>query len=184
MKILLFCAKGFEMMEFSPFIDVMGWAKNDYHFPVSVETCGYSKTVVSAFGVPVLMDKVLEEIDPAEYDALAVPGGFEEFGFYEEAYDERFSALIRAFHAQQKLIASVCVAALPLGKSGILKGKRATTYHLNGARRQKQLAEFGAVHGYGLKSVQAIARKYQSELLLEFPDGLFSASTALQIPEK
>lgn len=41
-----------------------------------------------------------------------------------------------------------------------------------------------AVHGYGLKSVQAIARKYQSELLLEFPDGLFSASTALQIPEK
>lgn len=40
------------------------------------------------------------------------------------------------------------------------------------------------VHGYGLKSVQAITRKYQSELLLEFPDGLFSASTALQIPEK
>lgn len=41
-----------------------------------------------------------------------------------------------------------------------------------------------AVHGYGLKAVQTIAQKYQSELLLEFPDGLFSASTALQIPEK
>lgn len=40
------------------------------------------------------------------------------------------------------------------------------------------------VHGYGLKAVQAIARKYQSELLLEFPEGLFSASTALQMPEK
>ena len=26
MKILLFCCKGFEMMEFSPFVDVMGWA--------------------------------------------------------------------------------------------------------------------------------------------------------------
>lgn len=38
------------------------------------------------------------------------------------------------------------------------------------------------VHGYGLKAVQAVARKYQSELLLEFPDGLFSASTALQMP--
>lgn len=38
------------------------------------------------------------------------------------------------------------------------------------------------VHGYGLKTVQAVARKYQSELLLEFPDGLFSASTALQMP--
>lgn len=44
--------------------------------------------------------------------------------------------------------------------------------------------EDGTVHGYGLKSVQTIARKYQSELLLEFPDGLFCASTALQMPEK
>ncbi len=40
------------------------------------------------------------------------------------------------------------------------------------------------VHGYGLKAVQAIARKYQSELLLDFPEGMFSASTALQKPEK
>lgn len=40
------------------------------------------------------------------------------------------------------------------------------------------------VHGYGLRAVQAVARKYQSELLLEFPDGLFSASTALQMPEE
>ena len=40
------------------------------------------------------------------------------------------------------------------------------------------------IHGYGLKAVQAVAKKYESELLLEFPDGLFSASTALQMPEK
>lgn len=40
------------------------------------------------------------------------------------------------------------------------------------------------VHGYGLKAAQAVAQKYHSELLLEFPDGLFSASTALQMPEK
>ena len=40
------------------------------------------------------------------------------------------------------------------------------------------------VHGYGLKAVQAVTRKYQSELLLEFPEGLFCASTALQMPEK
>ena len=40
------------------------------------------------------------------------------------------------------------------------------------------------VHGYGLKAVQAVAQKYQSELLLEFPDGMFSAATALQMPEE
>ena len=30
MKVLLFCCKGFETMEFAPFVDVMGWARNDY----------------------------------------------------------------------------------------------------------------------------------------------------------
>ncbi|SEW00440.1 4-methyl-5(b-hydroxyethyl)-thiazole monophosphate biosynthesis [[Clostridium] fimetarium] len=29
MKILLFLAKGFKTMEFSPFVDIMGWAEND-----------------------------------------------------------------------------------------------------------------------------------------------------------
>ena len=143
MKVLLFCAKGFETMEFSVFIDVLGWARNDYQYPVSIDTCGFTKTVNSTFNVPVIMDKTIDEITVEEYDALAIPGGFEEFGFYEEAYDERFLDLIRAFDKQKKTIASICVAALPIGKSGILKNRRATTYHLRNAYRQKQLAEFG-----------------------------------------
>jgi protein deglycase len=32
---------------------------------------------------------------------------------------------------------------LPLGKSGVLKNRRATTYHLKNGYRQKQLREFG-----------------------------------------
>ena len=143
MKVLLFCTKGFETMEFSAFIDVMGWAANDYHFPVCVETCGFTQTVVSSFNVPVIVDKTIDEISENEYDALAIPGGFEEFGFYEEAYNEKFLELIRAFDRQNKPIASVCVAALPIAKSGVLKNRKATTYHLNGALRQKQLAKFG-----------------------------------------
>lgn len=101
--------------------------------------------MISTFGVPIIVDKTLDEINVEEYDALAIPGGFEEFGFYQEAFDERVMALIREFNRQEKLIASVCVGALPLGKSGILQGRKATTYHLKNACRQKQLAEFGAV---------------------------------------
>lgn len=142
MKILVLCAKGFETMEFSAFIDVMGWAANDFHLPVETETCGFTKTVVSTFNVPVVMDRVLDEVNAADYDALAIPGGFEEFGFYSEAYDDRFLRLIRNFNAQGKPIAAICVAALALGKSGILRGRNATTYHLGGGRRQRQLAEF------------------------------------------
>ncbi len=143
MKVLLFCCKGFETMEFAPFVDVMGWARNDYDMPVEVVTAGFSKTAISTFGIPILVDKSFDEIDVSEYDALAIPGGFEEFGFYEEAYDERFLNLIREFERSNKYIASICVGALPIGASGILKGRKATTYHLGDGRRQKQLAEFG-----------------------------------------
>ena len=43
------------------------------------------------------------------------------------------------------MIATICVAALALGNCGLLKGKRATTYHLGDGRRQRQLAQYGAV---------------------------------------
>lgn len=140
---MLFLAKGFETMEASVFVDVFGWARNDYQYNIDVVTCGFSKTVMSTFNISVLVDKFIDEIQVEDYDALAIPGGFEEFGFYEEAYDEKFLDLIRRFHEKQKVIATICVAALPLGKSGILKDRYATTYHLKDGYRQKQLAEFG-----------------------------------------
>lgn len=143
MKILLFLAKGFETMEFSVFVDVMGWARNDYGCDVDVVTCGFQKEVISTFNIPILAEKTIDEIDASDYDALAIPGGFEEYGFYEEAYDERFLTLIREFNEHGKIIAAICVAALPVGKSGVLKGRKATTYHLKDAYRQKQLKEFG-----------------------------------------
>ena len=62
----------------------------------------------------------------------------------DKIYDERFLNLIREFNCSHKYIASVCVGALPVGASGILKGRKATTYHLGAGKRQKQLAEFGA----------------------------------------
>ena len=143
MKTLLFLAKGFETMEFSVFVDVMGWARNDYGYDVQVVTCGFHKQVKSTFNIHVLVDKTIDEINVDDYDALAIPGGFEEFGFYEEAYDERFLNLIRKFDSKGKIIATICVAALPVGKSGVLKNRKATTYHLRDAYRQKQLKEFG-----------------------------------------
>ncbi|EGW38791.1 DJ-1/PfpI family protein [Desulfosporosinus sp. OT] len=142
MKTLLLLAKGFETMEFSVFVDVLGWARNDYGCDVQVETCGFKKEVTSTFNIPILVDRTIDDINVDEYDALAIPGGFEEFGFYEEAYDEKFLNLIREFDAKGKIIATICVAALPLGKSGVLKNRKATTYHLKNGYRQKQLAEF------------------------------------------
>lgn len=142
-KILVFLLKAFETMEFSVFIDVPGWARNDYGHNLFVDTCGFTKKVTSAFDIPVIVDKTIVEIIVDEYDALAIPGGFGEFGFYEEAYDERFLKLIEEFNAKGKIIATVCSGAFPLGKSGVLKNRKATTYHLKNGYYQKQLKEFG-----------------------------------------
>jgi 4-methyl-5(b-hydroxyethyl)-thiazole monophosphate biosynthesis len=99
--------------------------------------------VISTFNVPVIVDKTIGEINVDDYDALAIPGGFGEFGFYEEAYDERFLKLIREFDAKGKIIATVCSGAFPVGKSGVLKNRKATTYHLKNGYWQNKLKEFG-----------------------------------------
>ena len=131
-------------MEFSSFYDVCGWAKSEHGFDMQVDVYGFTKVVHSAFWRNELkVDRLTEEISADEYDAIAIPGGDYLYGFFEEAYDERFLQLICEFHKQRKIIASVCVAALPIGKAGVLEGRNATTYHLNDAYRQKELAEFG-----------------------------------------
>lgn len=142
-KVLVFLPKAFETMEFSVFIDVLGWARNDYGHPLQVDTGGFTGMVISTFNVAVMVDKTIAEIDADDYDALAIPGGFGEFGYYEEAYDERFLNLIRQFNEQHKIIASVCSGAFPLAKSGILKNRKATTYHLKEGQYQEKLKEFG-----------------------------------------
>ena len=143
MEVLVLLAKGFETMEFSPFIDVMGWAKSDFGYDINVVTCGFQKQVVSAFNVTVTVDKLIDEINVNDFDALAIPGGFEAFDFYDEAYNEDFLNVIREFNSHKKLIASICVGALPIGKSGVLKNRKATTYRFDNGRRQDQLKAFG-----------------------------------------
>ena len=39
-------------------------------------------------------------------------------------------------------------------------------------------------HGWGLKNMRAICRKYGSELVTHSSDGVFTAKTALQVSEK
>ena len=154
MKVLLLALSGFELLEFSAFADVLGWAKLEGGLDIEYETAGFSREVRSTFGVPITVDRVLWRrgagvcspisVCAEDYDALAIPGGFEEYGYYEEAYRQDTVGLIRAFHKAGKPIASICVGALVLAHSGILEGRKATTYALSGGHRQKQLAEFGA----------------------------------------
>jgi len=141
-KILLLLATGYETYEASVFIDVFGWNLIDGDHSTQLFTCGLQKEINSSFNQKCLVDYVIEDIDIDDFDALAIPGGFEEYDFYKEAYSERFLEVIRDFKKRNKIIASICVAALSIGKSGILTGKRGTTYNKK-AIRQETLKSYG-----------------------------------------
>ena len=140
-KVLLVLAEGFEVLEASAFIDVMGWNLVEGDGTTQLFTCGLKKEIKSTFDQNFIVDFLIDEVKVNDYDALAIPGGFEQFGFYRDAYDEKFQDLIRSFHSKNKIIASICVGALPIGKSGILNGKNATTY--NNPVRREALEGFG-----------------------------------------
>ncbi|MBK3493834.1 DJ-1/PfpI family protein [Viridibacillus sp. YIM B01967] len=143
-KVLLLLADGFEAVEASVFTDVLGWNKWEGDGSTEVVTVGLREKLTCTWNFTVVPEKTIDEILLEEYDALAIPGGFEEAGFYDDAFSEPFLNVIRYFHEKQKPIASICVASLTLGKSGILEGRNATTYNHPTSIRKEQLKNFGA----------------------------------------
>lgn len=143
-NVLLLLANGFEAYEASVFTDVLGWNKWEGDGSTEVITCGIRQELKCTWNFTVKPEILLTEVDVAAFDALAIPGGFEAAGFYTDAFNDEFLSVIREFDQADKIIASICVGALPIGKSGVLKGRKGTTYHLNNGYRQTQLAAFGA----------------------------------------
>ena len=142
-KVLLLLAEGFEFYEASVFIDVIGWNLIEGDGSTQLFTCALKNEIKSSFNQKISVDFTLDQIKTDDFDALALPGGFEKFDFYRDAYDEKFLDLIRQFHQQGKWIASVCTGALPIGKSGVMRGKKGTTYNKNKSIRQDTLRTYG-----------------------------------------
>lgn len=144
-KVLLFLAQGFEAYEASVFTDVFGWSREAGIESVDMVTTGLRPEITAYWNLIVKPELPFDQININDFDALAIPGGADNAGFFEDAYDERFLNLIREFNEQGKLIASICVAALPVGKSGVLKNRKATTWDLNEGVRRQQLAGFDVI---------------------------------------
>lgn len=127
-KILLFLTQGFEDLEAIATLDVFGWTQYREHLPkVSVTTAAFHKVVKSRFGITITPDLLYPEINPEDYQALVLPGGFHSHGF-DEAYDKKIYQLATKIHENGGYIATMCVGILPIADAGLLKGKEATTY--------------------------------------------------------
>jgi protein deglycase len=142
-RVLLLLADGFEAFEAAAFTDVLGFATAFGDEEVEVITVGLRPELHSTFGFTVVPEMLLDDVREEEFDAVAVPGGFERAGFYNDAYSDVFLEVFRRFAAAGKPIAAICTGALPVARSGVLRGRRATTYHLLEGKRRKELAEMG-----------------------------------------
>lgn len=142
-KVCLLLANGFEAVEASVFTDVIGWNNLEGDGSTKLVTVGLRDTLKCTWNLTVTPELNIKDLNVDDFEALAIPGGFEEADFYTDAYSEDFLRIIREFDRQGKIIASICVGSLPIGKSGVLKGRDGTSYSLNDGKRQKELASFG-----------------------------------------
>jgi len=143
-RVLLLLSDGFEAFEAAAFTDVLGFASALGDEEIEVVTIGLHPQLSCTFGFTVVPELQLDELDTTEFDALAIPGGFGKAGFFDDAYSERFLDVIREFSRSEKPIGAICTGGLPVARSGVLSGRRATTYHLLDGVRRREMAEMGA----------------------------------------
>lgn len=72
------------------------------------------------------VDKTVEEADPADYDALLLPGGFINPDLLRQSQHAR--EFVRAFDAAGKPIASLCHGPWVLASAGLLQGRTLTSW--------------------------------------------------------
>ena len=91
---------------------------------VTVASLATGETYGSKLGYPVQADVKVDDIDPAQFDALVIPGGFA-----PEAL--RTSAgtldLVRKAFEQDKIVAAICHAPWVLVSAGVIQGRRVTS---------------------------------------------------------
>jgi 4-methyl-5(b-hydroxyethyl)-thiazole monophosphate biosynthesis len=93
-NILLFLAQGFEDLEAVSAIDIFGWTQYRDHIPTAkVLTTGFHPTVTGRYGLKIAPDIHFKDIQPSDFQALVLPGGFHSHGF-DEAYDPRIHELV------------------------------------------------------------------------------------------
>ncbi|EGL83335.1 intracellular protease, PfpI family [Caldalkalibacillus thermarum TA2.A1] len=82
------------------------------------------ETYKGKYGVPAVADYAFDDIDPGEYDAILVPGGWapDKLRRFPQVIN-----MIRHMHEAKKPIGQICHAGWVLISAKILKGKKVTS---------------------------------------------------------
>ena len=121
-KVCVFFGTGYEEIEALTVVDILRRQNIDTEM---VSITG-EKTVMGSHHIPVVMDRLIEDVDFAAIDMIVLPGGLEGTRNLESC--EMLMEQVDAFAESGKLVCAICAAPSILGHRGILKGKRAISY--------------------------------------------------------
>lgn len=80
---------------------------------------------IGAEGGDVVVDFVVQDLKPSEFDAIVFVGGP---GCLESLDNEDSYRVAKEAISNNKVLAAICVSPVILAKAGVLKGKRATVW--------------------------------------------------------
>lgn len=121
-KALIFLATSFEEVEALTVVDLLRRAKVE----IDMVSITGEKTVTGSHGIAVGADKLIEEVDFAEADALILPGGMP--GTRNLQNHALLNEELKKANEAGKLVCAICAAPLVLGGNHILEGKKASCY--------------------------------------------------------
>src|SRR5438105_14365823 len=124
-KIAILATHGFEQSELEVPRDRLKKAGADVHVVslASGEIRGWEK---KDWGRPVKVDKTLDQVRADDYHAIVLPGGQMNPDLLR--INDKALKFIRAFYDQKKVVAAVCHAPWLLIETGVIKGRKATSY--------------------------------------------------------
>lgn len=121
-KVCVFFGTGFEEIEALTVVDILRRAGIETEM---VSVMG-EQTVMGSHRIPVVMDKLLAEVDFDSADVLVLPGGLAGTKNLEAC--EALMDKVDAFVAEGRMVCAICAAPSILGHRGHLQGKRAISY--------------------------------------------------------
>ncbi len=121
-KIAVFFAEGYEEIEALTVVDMCRRAG----IITDMVSVTESLTVTGAHNIPVVMDKVLDQVDFTELDMLVLPGGMP--GTINLEKVPALMGQVQKFEAEEKYVAAICAAPSVFGHLGLLEGKTACCY--------------------------------------------------------
>lgn len=123
--IAILATNGFEQSELEVPLEKLKQAGADVHV-ISLKSGEIKGWNDKDWGNSVKVDKVLDDVSSADYDAIVLPGG--QINPDLLRVEAKALDFIKSFWTDKKVVAAICHAPWLLVETGIVKGRKVTSY--------------------------------------------------------